>query len=98
MEDSSDKRKFIRFEPDGADFVQIDKSTHSSGFEFQGVGLLVEESPMGGFSIACLRSVGLIKGSVYRFKVGKMAPLKAEVVWERILDDKIVRFGLRFLE
>ncbi len=98
MEDQSDKRKYIRFEPDSGDFVQIDKNSQSGEFHFQEVALLVEESPMGGFSIACLRSVGLMKGAVYRFKVGKMAPLKAEVVWERILDDKVVRFGMRFLE
>jgi hypothetical protein len=42
--------------------------------------------------------VGLAKGAVYRFKVGKMAPLRAEVVWERVLDDKVIRYGLRFLE
>jgi len=98
MEDQSDKRKYIRFEPDSGHFVQIDKNPNSTEFQFKEVALLVEESPMGGFGIACLRSVGLIKGSIYRFKVGKMAPLKAEVVWEHILDDKVVRFGLRFLE
>jgi len=98
MQDHNDKRKYIRFEPDSGDFVQIDKNPLSSEFQFQEVALLVEESPMGGFGIACLRTVGLVKGTVYRFKVGKMAPLKAEVVWERILDDKVVRYGLRFLE
>lgn len=98
MEDNSDKRKYIRFEPDSGDFVQIDKNPVSQEFQFQEVALLVEESPMGGFGLVCLRSVGLVKGSIYRFKVGKMAPLKAEVVWERILDDKVVRLGLRFLE
>lgn len=98
MQDYSDKRKYIRFEPDGGDFVQIDKNPLSSDFKFQEVALLIEESPVGGFSIACLSTVGLVKGTVYRFKVGKMAPLKGEVVWERILDDKISRYGIRFLE
>ncbi len=98
MIDHNDKRKYIRFEPDNGDFVQIDKNAQSTEFHFQDVALLVEESPMGGFGIVCLQSVGLTKGSVYRFKVGKLAPLKAEVVWERILDDKVVRYGLRFLE
>ncbi len=98
MEENNDKRKYIRFEPDSGDFVQIDKNPHSSEFHFQEAALLVEESPMGGFGLVCLRSVGLTKGNVYRFKVGKMAPLKAEVMWERILDDKVVRVGLKFLE
>lgn len=98
MPDHQEQRRYIRFDPDSGDFVQIDKNAQSSEFQFQEVALLVEESPMGGFGIVCLRAVGLTKGSVYRFKVGKMAPLKAEVVWERVLDDKVVRYGLRFLE
>jgi hypothetical protein len=98
MQDSNDKRKYLRFEPDGGDFVQIDKNPSSTDFQFQEVALLVDESPLGGFSIACLSTVGLVKGSVYRFKVGKMAPLQGEVVWERILDDRIARYGIRFLE
>ncbi len=98
MEDFRVKRKYIRFEPDSGDFVQIDKNPQSMEFQSQEVGLLVEESPMGGFGLVCLRSVGLATGSIYRFKVGKLAPLKAEIVWERILDDKVARYGVRYLE
>ncbi len=98
MEDQAFRRRYIRSDPDSGDFVKIDRDAERTTFEFQEVALLVEESPMGGFGIACLRSLGLKVGGVHRFAVGKMAPLKAEIVWERALDEKIVRFGLRFLE
>ncbi|MCX6130769.1 MAG: hypothetical protein NTX25_17130 [Proteobacteria bacterium] len=98
VENPSAKRRFIRFEPDSGDYVQIDKDPEGASFTCHEVALLVEESPMGGCSIACLKSIRLSKGSIYRFKVGKMSPLKAEVVWIRELDDKLERCGLRFLE
>ena len=91
-------RRYIRFEPDSGDYVQIDKDPNGSSFHCHEVALLVEESPMRGFSVACLKSIGLTMGTVYRFKVGKLAALKAEVVWIRELDDKLVRCGMRYLE
>ena len=97
-EDHIRKRRHIRFQPDSGDYVQIDKDPNSLEFNFQEVALLVEESPLGGFSIACLKTVELAMGNVHRFKVGKMSPLKAEVVWARDLDEKLARYGLRFLE
>ena len=98
VENSVTKRRHIRFDPDSGDYVQIDHKLEGTEFTCQHVALLIEESPMGGCSIACLKSVGLIKGTTYRLKVGRLSPLLAEVMWTRELDDKLMRCGLRFLE
>lgn len=97
MDKSSNTRKYIRFEPDSGDFVQIDREVDRHEFLFQEAALLVDESA-GGFSVVCLRSLGFVSGQCVRVKVGRMAPLKAESVWIRELDDKVVRMGFRFLE
>ena len=97
MVDGANTRKYIRFGPDAGDFVQIDKNPDRDAFEFQEAALLVDES-MGGFSIVCLKSIGLRKGEMYRVKVGRIAPLKAEILWERDLDDRVVRLGFRFVD
>lgn len=96
MQDSS-QRKYIRAKPDDSEYAQIDMNIEGE-FSFQYAALIIEESPMGGCSIACLEKVGLSKGIVCRIKVGHMAPLKAEVVWERRLDQEVIRYGLKFLE
>lgn len=94
----ANQRRHIRARPDATDYVQIDKNPDNANFNLDAVALLVEEAPMGGFGVVCLKSVGLEKGVVYRFKVGRMAALKAEVVWTKELDEDIIRAGLRFLE
>lgn len=90
-------RKYIRAAPDPQESVQIDLSLDGD-FEFQFTALVVEEAPMGGCSIACLKSIGLKNGSLCRIKIGHLAPFRSEVVWEKELDEKLVRLGIKFLE
>lgn len=94
----ANQRRHIRAKPDACDYVQIDKNPDNPDFHADAVALLVEEAPMGGCGIVCLKNVGLEKGQVYRVQVGRMAPLRAEVVWTKVLDGDILRAGLRFLE
>lgn len=91
-------RKHIRFSPDSTDYVQIDTDPDRAEFSFENVGLLVEESPIGGCSLVCLKSLNLKTGVVIRAKVGRLQPLKSEVVWVRSLDEQVERIGLKFLE
>lgn len=92
------KRRYLRSKPDPKDYVQIDLDPNREEFNFQHVGLLVEESPMGGCGIICLAEVGLTDERIVCLKVGRMAPLKAQVVWCRKLDEDVFRYGLKFLE
>lgn len=90
-------RSYLRCRPDPYDYVQIYIGNDIKEFEFQYAGLLVDESPMAGCSFVCLESVGLNVGDICVLKVGQIAPLKSEVVWKRVLDEIVVRFGVKFL-
>lgn len=95
---SESKRRFIRFEPDVGDYAQIDKSPGEGDFKVDSIALIVDEAPYGGCSLVCLKNAGMEKGAIHRFKIGKLAVMRAEVVWVRDVDDKVVRIGLRFLD
>lgn len=97
MGDELIRRKYIRAAPDADEYVQIDLKTEGD-FSFEVAALVVEESPLGGCSVVCLDSVPLDVGSFCRMKVGNMSPLKSEIVWRRILDEKVIRLGVKFLE
>jgi hypothetical protein len=68
------------------------------GFRPSLVAMILEESPMGGCGLAMQITPDLKPGVKVRAKVGKLAPLLAEVVWVRVLDDRVMRVGLRYLE
>ena len=90
-------RKYMRVAPDSNEYVQIDFKTEGD-FSFDYAALVVEESPMGGCSIVCLKSFGIKVGLVCRLKLGHMAPLLSEVVWKSELDDQVTKYGIKFLE
>ena len=91
------KRRYIRAAPDANEYVQIDPKTEGE-FEFAYAALVVEESPLGGCSIVCLKSLNLEVGTKCRMKVGHMSPLLSEIMWETPLDELVVRYGVKFLE
>ena len=98
MNNPAKKRDHIRSKPDPNDYVEVDLNADSSPFSSKFVALLVEEAPMGGCSFACLLEHGLEVGQVIRVKVGRMAELRAEIVWIRELDDQVTRYGVKYLE
>lgn len=91
-------RKHIRFSPDPTDYIKIDTQPSRSSFKAEYVGLIIDEAPMGGCGMACLNSIPLQVGDIVALQVGRLEPLRSEIVWVRDLDDKIRRFGIRFLE
>lgn len=98
MHEANNKRKHIRFKPDPMAYAEIDGDAGGHPFKPQTVGLIVNESPMGGCSIITLDYINLNVGDHCRVKVGELAPLLAEVVWKRLMDDHVIRFGFKFLE
>lgn len=93
------KRKHLRFKPDPLDVAYIDfESRLGKQFDPHAVGLIVEEAPLGGCGIAIRHTERLQTGDICSIKVGRLAPLKAEVCWRNQLDNMVIRMGLRFLE
>lgn len=98
MSHTLSKRRHIRFKPDPMDYAQVDTRAPSEGeFKAEMVALIVEEAPMGGVGLVMLDSGKLAKGGQCRVQVGRMAPLPAEVVWVKNIDEGIVRVGLKYL-
>jgi hypothetical protein len=96
--DASNKRRHIRFTPDPLDYAQISLDLDAATFTPDFVALIVEESPMGGCGLAMLQTDRVVSGTKLLAKVGRLTPLRSEVVWVRKVDDHIMRLGLRFLE
>ena len=96
--DAANKRRHIRFAPDPLDYAQIALDVEAPTFTPDFVALIVEESPMGGCGLAMLISDRIVSGTKVLAKVGRLTPLRSEVVWVRKIDEHIMRLGLRFLE
>lgn len=98
MSEQKNIRRYIRFRPEGNLYAQLDTQADRDAFSFEYVALILDEAPLGGCGLAAHKEVKLVPGDLCRLKIGQLAPLKAEVVWKRILDEEIVRFGFKFLE
>ena len=96
----ANKRRHIRFRPDTGELAYIDLLADNE-FKPEIQALIVNESPMGGCCLVMLRddeTEKLRQNDRCRVKVGKLAPLKAEAVWVRRLDEDVIKVGFRFLE
>ena len=96
--DAEERRKNIRFKPDPLMYALIDTKTEQDqdSFNPQIVGLIVNES-YGGCELAILREYPVKKGDKVKVKSGESGVIKAKISWQKKLDDKIGRIGLRYL-
>ncbi len=92
------KRQRIRFRADLLETAQLDFGPLDGPFSPSQSAVIVEESPMAGCGLLLLRSDHCYPGVVCRVKVGRMAPLRAEVRWQEELGEEAVRVGMMFLE
>lgn len=91
-------RRHMRFRPDPMEFAQIAARNLASPFTPEIVALISEEAPMGGCGLVLMETPLLKVGDLCRVKVGRIDPLRAEVVWRKAVEPGIVRIGLKFLE
>lgn len=94
-------RKFIRYLPDPLDYGLISFHVHSDykkNFEPDIVALIIEESSRSGCSLIFhkRRKIGI--GAEVVLQLGRMAPIRAEVVWINELEEVLYRAGFKFLE
>lgn len=94
----SNARKYIRFKPDDLDVAYV-MLTAPDADEFRPdlSALIVDESHKG-CSIAILAADHIKEMAILYIKVGKLLPLKAQVVWKKDLDGIIERLGIMYLE
>jgi hypothetical protein len=92
------KRRHLRFRPDPMEYAEIAVRNPGTPFTPEMVALVSEEAPMGGCGLVLMETPLLKVGDVCRAKVGRIDPLRAEVVWRKAVEPGIIRIGLKFLE
>ncbi len=80
------------------EFAQIAVRGLTGPFAPEMVALISEEAPMGGCGLVMFETPLLKVGDVCRAKVGRIDPLRAEVVWRRVAGEGLIRIGLKYLE
>ena len=92
------KRKYLRYPPNHLELGMVDPDPDRSEFEPEYVGIIVEESAMGGCCLCILKPKLLQVGTKCRVKIGDLQPFLSEVRWMRKQDMGLVLLGFRFLE
>ena len=94
--DEAERRKTFRFRPDPLAYALIDKDVDTDGFDPDYIGLIINES-YGGCDLAVLLEYGISEGDQLKIKLGESGIMKAEVSWQKLLDYKVSRVGIRYL-
>jgi hypothetical protein len=94
----AEMRRHLRFRPDPMDYAQIATRNLGAPFTPELVALVSEEAPMGGCGLVLLETPLLKVGDICRVKVGRIDPLRAQVMWRQAVESGIIRLGLKFLE
>lgn len=97
MSEESYTRSSIRFSAENNSLTLIDLERTDDDFKPSAVGLAIDESSHGSGIVMLKKNCPEMDREV-RVQVGKLAPLKAKVVWVKELDEHVVRVGFHFLE
>lgn len=91
------KTRGIRFKPDYGDVGRIELPSTDNMFV---PCLILNESYTGSCFVFVMPSPPLQINTVYRIQVGKLDPMKAELLWMQTLDEKsqLIRAGFRYIE
>lgn len=89
-------KKAIRFQPDPLDYALIDFSEDDQ-FNPTSVGLILNES-FTGCALVFKTMQPPQTEQIIKVKVGRLNPLRARVVWGKILEEGLIKVGLQFLE
>jgi hypothetical protein len=92
------KRKHLRYPPGVLETGYVDTDTKSPDFAPECVGLIIEESAMGGCSLAIHSRTDLQLGQNCFVKIGNLKPLLSEVRWKRVTEFSLTLYGFQFLE
>ena len=91
-------RKHLRFKPDPLEYALVSLHPAAASFEPDFVALIVDESPLSGCSLIAHERTDLSVGDACRVRIGRLAPVQAEVSWTRPAEPGLMRIGFAFLE
>lgn len=93
----SAKRRYTRFDAEPNTLVHFHNVDGASKDTITAIGLVYSESKSG-FATIMVSAHAPIPGDICFVKVGKLAILKAKVVWRDDLDADTVKLGFEYLE
>lgn len=91
-------RRHIRYRPDQLQHALVMLRADAEVFEPDEVALILDEAAMSGAQLVMRLRPGLDSGAMVVVQLGRLEPVRAEVVWARPIEKDLVRIGLRFLE
>ena len=93
------KRKNIRFKPEAAQVAFLQFNTKASSTFKPEVSALILEESAGGCGLVVIGSEDdYYTTQLCRVKVGKLAPLRAEIRWLQTQGRDVISMGLKYLE
>lgn len=98
MNQTQQKRKYLRYPSSPLDVGHVHLNLQQEEFAPDYVGLIIEQSAIGGCCLAILNPDQLKEKQKCRVKLGELPPILAEVRWLRPLDTGINLIGFQFLE
>ena len=92
------KRRHFRYPPNPLEVAWVDPENGDAEFAPKYVGLIIEESAIGGCCLAVLNPDDLYIGKICRVKIGDLPVLMSEVRWEKNQEMGVILIGFKFLE
>lgn len=90
-------RRFLRYQPDPQAIALIDIKASGRDFKPTITAIILNES-YSGCAIVFADNEILKKGSKIKIKIGPLEIMKAEVAWNKILEENIQKVGIKLLE
>ena len=88
----------LRFKPDPMDqaFVEF-RVADTAQFQPQCCALIINES-FSGSALVLQSQDTILPEKEIRVKIGKLEPMRAQIVWVKILEKDLYKIGVQFLE
>lgn len=90
-------RRFLRYQPDPATIALIDVKFSGREFNPTITAIILNESHTG-CAIVFADNEILKKGAKVKVKIGSLEIMKAEVAWNKVLEENIQKVGLLLLD
>lgn len=91
------ERSYLRYPPYKGEEIGL-VSLNLEEFVVHHVGLIVEQSAIGGCGLVMVNAAHLVNKTICKVKIGDLNPVRAEVRWKKDLEKNISVIGFQFLE
>ena len=93
------KRKHTRYTPSEKECIALIDTRSGNHSEFDhDISALIFSEASGGCGLVVRKTDALQIGSHCFIKIAQLAPIKAETVWRKPIDDDLIKIGFKFLE